>query len=102
MDEPSITVILAKVRFKFDKAKSQRLRKTRGIGFEEVQELFYGPHYQDQILDDPEQWVAIGWVNAQLYSVIYEERQDSEGGYYHLVTLWKSTKAERVKYEEHS
>jgi hypothetical protein len=41
-------------------------------------------------------------VNGQLYSVIYEEREDDEGVYYHLVTLWKSTKAERAKYEEHS
>lgn len=90
------------MRFKFDKTKSQQLRKKRGIGFEEAQELFYGPYYLDRILDDPEQWVAIGWVNAVLYSVIYEEREDAEGPYYHLVTLWKSTKAERLKYEEHS
>ena len=90
------------MRFKYDKTKSQQLRKKRGIGFEEAQELFYGPYYLDQILDDPEQWVAIGWVNGLLYSVIYEEREDDDGAYYHLVTLWKSTKAERVKYEEHS
>ena len=70
--------------------------------FEEVRELFYGPYYLDQILDEPEQWVAIGWVGAQLYSVVYEERTDENGLYYHLVTLWKATKAERLKYEEHS
>ena len=90
------------MRFKFDKAKSQRLREKRGIGFEEAQELFYGPHYLDRILDDPEQSVAIGWVNGLLYSVIFEEREDAEGAYYHLVTLWKSTKPEREKYEEHA
>ncbi|MBI1747924.1 MAG: BrnT family toxin [Acidobacteria bacterium] len=90
------------MRFKFDNAKSQRLRKKRGIGFEEAQELFYSPYYLDQILDDPVQWVAIGWVKAGLYSVIYEEREDAESAYYHLVTLWKSTKAERLKYEENS
>ena len=90
------------MRFKFDKAKSQRLREKRGIGFEEAQELFYGPYYLDQILDDPEQSVAVGWVNGLLYSVIYEEREDDEGTYYHLVTLWKSTRPERVKYEEHA
>ena len=90
------------MRFKFDIAKSRQLRKKRGIGFEEVQELFYTPYYLDQILDDPEQWIAIGWVNGLLYSLIYEERQDHEGPYYRPVTLWKSTKAERLKYEEHS
>ncbi len=90
------------MRFKYDESKSQRLKKKRGIGFEEAVELFYRPYYLDQIFDDSEQWVAIGWVNDQLYSVIYEEREDAEGTYYHLVTFWRSTKAERLKYEEHS
>ena len=90
------------MRFTYDKAKSKWLREKRGVGFEEVQELFYGPYYLDQILDEPEQWVAIGWVGAQLYPVVYEERTDENGLYYHLVTLWKATKAERLKYEEHS
>lgn len=90
------------MRFTFDKAKSERLRKKRGIVFEEAKKLFYTPYYLDQIMDDPEQWVAIGWVNARLYSVIFEEREDNEGAYYHLVTLWKSTKAEEKKYEENS
>lgn len=90
------------VRFKFDRAKSERLKRKRGIGFDEAEELFYGPYYLDQILDSPEQWVAIGWVNGTLYSLIYEEREDSEGSYYHLVTLWKSTRTERERYEENS
>jgi len=88
------------LRFKFDTAKSRRLRARRGIGFEEVQELFYSPYFLDQLAGDPQQWVAIGWVKARLYTVVYEERTDDEGGYYHLVTLWKSTKAERDRYEE--
>jgi uncharacterized DUF497 family protein len=87
------------VRFRFDKAKSRRLRDQRGIGFEEVQELFYAPYYLDQLIGEPAQWVAIGWVKARLYTVVFEERSDTEGDYYHLVTLWKSTKAERSKYE---
>jgi uncharacterized DUF497 family protein len=88
------------MRFKYDTRKSNHLRKKRGIGFEEAKELFDGPYFLDQVLDDPEQWVAIGWVKSTLHSVIYEEREDEEGLYYHLVTLWKSTKAERLKYEE--
>jgi uncharacterized protein len=90
------------VRFKFDKTKSKRLRDRRGVGFEEAQELFYLPYFLDQLVGEPEQWVAIGWVNAQLYTVVFEERDDDEGGYYHLVTLWKATKAERKLYEEGS
>lgn len=90
------------MRFKFDQAKSRRLRAARGIGFEEVQELFYAPFYLDQLSGEPEQWVAIGWVQARLYTVILEERVDRDGDYYHLVTLWRSTREERTLYEENS
>jgi uncharacterized DUF497 family protein len=88
------------LRFKFDKVKSRRLRAQRGIGFEEVKELFYSPYFLDQLAGEPLQWVAVGWVKARLYTVVYEERSDDEGDYYHLVTLWKSTKAEQERYEE--
>lgn len=88
------------MRFKFDKAKSRKLRARRGIGFEEARELFHLPYYLDQLAGEPEQWVAIGWVNANLYTVVFEERSDDDGDYYHLVTLWKSTSRERKKYEE--
>lgn len=32
--------------------------------------------------------------------MIYEVRQDELGDFYHLVTLWKSTKEERIAYAE--
>jgi len=50
----------------------------------------------------PEQYRAIGWVGAKLYALIFEVREDKEGEYYHLVTLWKATKQEQQLYEEHS
>src|SRR5579864_6821950 len=43
----------------------------------------------DQRSDLPEQYRAIGWVGDQLYAVIFEVREDNEGEYYHLVTLWR-------------
>jgi hypothetical protein len=49
----------------------------------------------------PEQYRAIGWVGEQLYTVIFEVREDEEGDYY-LVTLWKATKQEQQLYGEHS
>ena len=58
------------MRFKYDTEKSRKIRKKRGIGFEEVQELFFGPYFLDQVLDDLEQWVVVGWVGAKLWSVI--------------------------------
>jgi uncharacterized DUF497 family protein len=47
----------------------------------------------------PVQYRAIGWVGAKLYSLIFEVREDKEGEYYHLVTLWKATKQEQQLYE---
>ncbi len=92
------------MRFKFDVRKSVRLRKNpkRGIGFEEVQDVFLRPYYQDQRSDMPEQFRAIGWVGQRLYSVIFEVREDDEGEFYHLVTLWKATREEYELYEENS
>ena len=90
------------MRFKFDKKKSELLRKNakRKIGFEEAQEIWNHYHIIDQRSDDPEQYRAIGWVNGRLYSIIFETRQDEAGEYIHLVTLWKATKQERQAYEE--
>jgi uncharacterized DUF497 family protein len=90
------------VRFHFDPEKSRQLRANpaRGIGFEEVQALFDAEHIIDRRSDDPEQFRAIGWVGDTLYSVIYEVRQDKEGEFYHLVTLWRATNEERRAYAE--
>jgi uncharacterized DUF497 family protein len=92
------------MRFHFDQRKSARLRakSERGIGFEEAQEIFSHPYYLDQRSDMPEQYRAIGWVGAKLYALIFEVREDKQGEYYHLVTLWKATKQEQQLYEEHS
>jgi uncharacterized DUF497 family protein len=92
------------MRFSFDPRKSSRLRANprRGIGFEEVQELFSQPYWLDRRSDVPEQFLAIGWVGDRLYSVIFEAREDKEGEILHLVTLWRSTKEEIRLYEENS
>ena len=54
------------MRFDFDSNKSSLLRNNpkRGIGFEEAQEIFSHPYYEDCRSDDPEQFRAIGWVNG--------------------------------------
>lgn len=74
----------------------------RGIGFEEAQEIFRRPYYQDRRSEIPEQFRVIGWVGDRLYSFIFEVRGDAEGEYYHLVTLWKSTREEERLYAENS
>jgi uncharacterized DUF497 family protein len=92
------------MRFHFDPRKSRQLRANprRGIGFEEAEAIFARPYYLDRRSDLPEQFRAIGWVGTTLYSLIFEIREDEEGEFYHLVTLWKSTREERRLYEEHA
>jgi uncharacterized DUF497 family protein len=92
------------MRFHFDPRKSRLLRANpqRGIGFEEAQEIFARPYYQDQLSDIPEQYRAIGWVGALLYSLIFEVRENEAGEFYHLVTLWKATREEKKFYEEYT
>ncbi|MEQ1884168.1 MAG: hypothetical protein ABL967_03850 [Bryobacteraceae bacterium] len=64
--------------------------------------MFARPHFVDRRCDDPEQYRAIGWVRGRLYSLIFEIREDKQGEYYHLVTLWRSTAEERDLYEQNS
>jgi len=92
------------MRFDFDRRKSARLGKNprRGIGFEEAQQIFSQPYYLDRRSGVSDQWRAIGWVGDRLYTVIFDIREDAEGEYYHLVTLWKATREEQEIYEEHS
>ena len=88
------------MRFKWDEKKNDTLKKARGMGFDEVLELFEKPYHLSQKNDDPEQWRAIGWVKSLLFAVIYEEREDEEGLFYWLVTFWPATKTERKLYDE--
>jgi uncharacterized DUF497 family protein len=91
------------IRFKFDTSKSELLRRNpkRRIGFEEAQEIWQHPYYEDCRSDNPEQFRAIGWVQGKLYTVIFEVREDDNGEYYHLVTLWKATSQEEILYEQY-
>lgn len=51
--------------------------------------------------DDPEQFIAIGYLGNTLISVIYEVRYDEQGEYIWLITYWKSSKKERQIYEQY-
>jgi uncharacterized DUF497 family protein len=66
------------MRVGFDPRKSRQLRQKRGIGFEEVQEVFGRPYYLDRRSDLPEQYRAIGWVGEHLYSLIFGVREDKK------------------------
>jgi uncharacterized DUF497 family protein len=92
--------------FDWDEKKSSKLKRNpkRAFSFEEVSELFSKPHFVDQRNDDPEQYFAIGWVKGVLVTAVFEYRifylEESEIEGVHLVTYWRSTKEERLLYEE--
>jgi uncharacterized DUF497 family protein len=88
------------MRFDWNEAKSELLKRTRGYTLQEVTRVFTG-HYVERIKqDDPEQFIAVGYLDNILVSIIYEIRYDEEGEYIWLITYWKSTKRERQIYEQ--
>ena len=90
------------MRIRFDARKSQEVKRQHGISLEEAVEIFDQIYLADQKNDDPAQFRAIGWVGDKLYSVIFEVRNDAEGEFIHLITLWRSTSQERKLHEENS
>jgi uncharacterized DUF497 family protein len=90
------------VRFDFDRAKSQDVKRKHGVSLKEAQEIFDQVYLVDQKNDDPEQFRAIGWCRSRLCSVIFEIRHDSEGEYHHLITAWKATQEEEQSYAENA
>ncbi len=88
------------MRFDWDDGKSQLLEQTRGYGLEDIISLFTGYYIERIKSDNPEQFIAIGYLRNTLLSVIYEIRYDEEGEYIWLITYWKSTKQERKLYEK--
>ena len=91
------------MRVTWDPAKSDLLKRKRGIGFEDAAELFEKPYVVQTKNDDPEQYKAIGFAKSGvLISLIVEVRYDEQGEYEWFVTLWKATKDEAKLYEQNT
>jgi uncharacterized DUF497 family protein len=89
------------MRFDWDDAKSEKLKRERGLSFEEAVLVFSnGAHLIVQKSDDPEQFAAIGFARGELITIIYEYREDEDGELSWLITYWKATKEEVKKYEK--
>lgn len=89
------------MRFDWDDRKSQLLQQNRGYSLAEVTGVLAGDYVEQIKRDDPEQFIAIGYLGNTLLSVIYEIRSDGEGEYIWLITYWRSTKREREIYEQY-
>ncbi len=91
------------MRFKFNPHKSELIKDNpeRGNSCGEAKAVKEKPYYEYFRNDDPEQFQAIGWVGDKFYTVIVEFMEDSQGEYYHLVTLWRATTQEGRLYGQH-
>jgi uncharacterized DUF497 family protein len=89
------------MRFDWDDSKSQLLKNTRGYTLQQIANIFKNDYVERIKNDDPEQFIAIGYLDTILLSVIYEIRYDQEGEYIWLITYWKSTKREQQIYEQY-
>jgi uncharacterized DUF497 family protein len=89
------------MRFDWDDNKSQQLQESRGYLLEEVAAVLSGEYVEQVKRDDPEQFIAIGYLERTLLSIIYEIRYDTDGEYVWLITYWPSTKREQEIYEQY-
>jgi uncharacterized DUF497 family protein len=89
------------MRFDWDSNKSELLLDNRGYSLDEVSAVLAGEYVEQIKQDDPEQFLAIGYLENTLLSVIYEIRYDAEGEYIWLITYWNSTKREREIYAQY-
>lgn len=89
------------MRFDWNDNKSAILKQNRGYSLEEVATILSGEYVERIKRDNPEQFIAIGYLGNTLLSLIYEVRYDEEGEYIWLITYWKSTKKEREIYEQY-
>jgi uncharacterized DUF497 family protein len=90
------------MRIDWDDSKSEKLKRERGLSFEEAAAVFSdGDRVVAPKNDDPEQFAAIGFAQGMLITLIYEDREDADGEFTWLVTYWKATKTETKDYEKH-
>jgi uncharacterized DUF497 family protein len=86
------------MRFDWDDGKSDLVKAKRGLGFEELLPLFRTNYLLEVNKSYDGQFLAIGFLQDKMYTVVNEFREDEEGEYTWIVTYWESTKQERMRY----
>ncbi len=87
--------------FSYDDQKDAELKERRGVGFADVSNVFFQTQYWELKNDNPEQYLAIGELDGQFWSIVYEEWEDELGELVWLVTFWPSTPKEVERYYRH-
>ena len=89
------------MRFDWDDNKSEKLKRERGMTFDEAVLVFFdGARVIVPKSENPEQSLAIGFAQDRLITLVHEYREDEEGDLTWLVTYWKATKEEAKEYEK--
>ena len=86
------------MRFDWDDSKSDAVKAKRGLGFDELLPLFHANYLLEVNISYDNQFLAIGFLEAEMLTVVIEYREDEEGEYTWIVTYWEATKQERIRY----
>ncbi|MEK7487322.1 MAG: hypothetical protein AABZ60_23580 [Planctomycetota bacterium] len=84
----------------WDESKRKLVLKKRHIDFAHLQQLFLFPYLEEPLLNNPEQYRIVGFVQETLTTFIIEYREEELEEIIWVVTAWKSTKQEEKLYEE--
>jgi uncharacterized DUF497 family protein len=86
------------VRFDWDDLKSETVKAKRGLSFDELLPLFKTDYLLEGNKFYEDQFLAIGFLGTEMITVVFESREDEEGEFVWIITYWRSTKSERMRY----
>ena len=91
------------MQIEWDPEKNKSVKKKHGISFDDAKEVFQNSTNSlggELISEQPDQFTIIGFSKSgKLVTVVYEFRlNDDDSEFIWLVTLWKTTKEEKRKF----
>jgi uncharacterized DUF497 family protein len=91
------------MQIEWDPEKNKAVKKKHGISFDDAKEVFQNSTNSlggELISEQPDQFTIIGFSKSgKLVTVVYEFRiNDDDSEFIWIVTLWKTTKEEKRKF----
>ena len=87
-------------RCEYDADKNVKVLKKHKLGFVDAVTMFSGQYTTQPVRNYPDQTKVTGLAKGKLYCLLTEDREDEDGPYTHLATLWKSSTEEEEDYEK--